>query len=100
MEQTEMNHPGDRAKALSLFHKQTENRKRTIHPQQNHGMIRLYIQSTKGGGMPMTDTVSVTILTWMCTAANIILIALIVFLVVMWIKKKDRKSQKDKTENN
>ncbi len=44
----------------------------------------------------MTDTVSVTILTWMCTAANIILIALIVFLVVMWIKKKDKNSQKEK----
>ena len=48
----------------------------------------------------MTDTVSVNILAWMSTAVNIILIALIVFLVVMWIKKKDRKSQKDKTENN
>ena len=48
----------------------------------------------------MTDTVSVTILTWLCTAANIILIALIIFLVVMWVKKKDKSSQKDKTENN
>ena len=48
----------------------------------------------------MTDTVSVNILAWMCTAVNIILIALIVFLVVMWIKKKDRQSQADKTENN
>ena len=48
----------------------------------------------------MTDTVSVNILAWMCTAVNIILIALIVFLVVMWIKKKDRKSRTDKTENN
>ncbi|QTE73986.1 hypothetical protein JS518_14000 [Clostridiales bacterium FE2010] len=46
----------------------------------------------------MTDTVSVNILAWMCTAVNIILIALIVFLVVMWIKKKDRKSRADKTE--
>lgn len=48
----------------------------------------------------MTDTVSVNILAWMCTAVNIILIALIVFLVVMWIKKKDRQSRTDKTENN
>ena len=46
----------------------------------------------------MTDTVSVTILTWLCTAANIILIALIIFLVVMWVKKKDRQSRADKTE--
>ena len=48
----------------------------------------------------MTDTVSVNILAWMCTAVNIILIALIVFLVVMWIKKKDKHSRTDKTENN
>ena len=46
----------------------------------------------------MTDTVSVNILAWMSTAANIILIALIVFLVMMWIKKKDRQSRADKTE--
>ena len=46
----------------------------------------------------MTDTVSVNILAWMCTAVNIILIALIVFLVVMWIKKID--SRTDKTENH
>ena len=46
----------------------------------------------------MTDTVSVNILAWMSTAANIILIALIIFLVVMWVKKKDRQSRADKTE--
>ena len=48
----------------------------------------------------MTDTVSVNILAWMCTAVNIILIALIIFVIVTWVKQKDRKSQKDKTENN
>lgn len=48
----------------------------------------------------MTDTVSVNILAWMCTAANIILIALIIFVIVMWVKKKDKSSQKNKTENN
>ena len=48
----------------------------------------------------MTDTGTVSILAWLTTVGNIILYALIIFLVVMWVKKKDKNSQKDKTENN
>lgn len=50
--------------------------------------------------MPMTDTGTVNTLAWLTTVGNIILYALIIFLVVMWVKKKDKNSQKDKTENN
>ena len=50
--------------------------------------------------MLMTDTGTVNTLAWLTTIGNIILIALIIFLVVMWVKKKDKNSQKDKTENN
>ena len=48
--------------------------------------------------MPMTDADTVNTLAWLTTVGNIILYALIIFLVVMWVKKKDRKSQKDKTD--
>ncbi len=48
----------------------------------------------------MTDAGTVNILVWICTVGNLILIALIVFLIVMWVKKKDKKSQAEKTENN
>ena len=66
--------------------------------QQNRSLIRLYKQRPKGGGMPMTDTGTVSILAWLTTVGNIILYALIIFLVVMWVKKKDRQSRADKTE--
>ena len=46
----------------------------------------------------MTDADTVNTLAWLTTVGNIILYALIIFLVVMWVKKKDRKSQKDKTD--
>ena len=48
----------------------------------------------------MTDAITVNILAGLTTVVNLILYALIVFLVVMWIKKKDRQSRADKTENN
>ena len=50
--------------------------------------------------MPMTDVSTVNILASLSTIGNIILYALIIFLIVMWVKKKDKNSQKDKTENN
>ena len=46
----------------------------------------------------MTDTNTVSLLAGLSTVVNVILIALIVFLVVMWIKTKD--SQTNKTENH
>ncbi len=46
----------------------------------------------------MTDTGTVSILAWLTTVGNIILYALIIFVIVMWVKKKDRKSQKEKTD--
>ena len=81
-----MNHPGDRAEALSppthQANKQTEIQEQqqlqTKHPQ-------------KGGRMLMTDAGTVNILSWISTFVNLILIALIVFLVVMWVKKKESK---------
>ncbi|QUC66362.1 hypothetical protein [Aristaeella hokkaidonensis] len=48
----------------------------------------------------MTDTGTVNTLAWLTTVGNIILYALIIFLVVMWVKQKDRQSRADKTENN
>ena len=50
--------------------------------------------------MLVIDVNTVNILGWLTTVVNIILYALIIFVIVMWVKQKDRKSQKDKTENN
>ncbi|QTE70053.1 hypothetical protein JRC49_09560 [Clostridiales bacterium FE2011] len=46
----------------------------------------------------MTDADTVNTLAWLTTVGNIILYALIIFVIVMWVKQKDRKSQKDKTD--
>ena len=46
----------------------------------------------------MTDAITVNILAGLTTVVNLILYALIVFLVVMLIKKID--SRTDKTENH
>ena len=67
--------------------------------QQNTLLIRSIYKKRKGG-MPMTDVGTVNILASLSTIGNIILYALIIFLIVMWVKKKDKNSQKDKTENN
>lgn len=50
--------------------------------------------------MLVIDVNTVNILGWLTTVVNIILYALIIFVIVTWVKQKDRKSQKDKTENN
>ena len=58
-----------------------------------------YYQETKREeNTLMTDTNTVSLLAGLSTVVNVILIALIVFLVVMWIKTKD--SQTNKTENH
>ena len=46
----------------------------------------------------MTDVGTVNILASLSTIGNIILYALIAFLIVMWVKKKDKKSQAEKTD--
>ena len=46
----------------------------------------------------MTDTNTVSLLAGLSSVVNIILYALIIFVIVMWVKQKDRKSQKEKTD--
>ena len=58
-----------------------------------------YYQETKREeNTLMTDAITVNILAGLTTVVNLILYALIVFLVVMLIKKID--SRTDKTENH
>ncbi len=46
----------------------------------------------------MTDANTVSFLAGLSSVANIILYALIIFVIVMWVKQKDRKSKKEKTD--
>ena len=68
--------------------------------RQRNTLLISSIYKKRKGGMPMTDVGAVNILASLSTIGNIILYALIAFLIVMWVKKKDKNSQKDKTENN
>ena len=61
-------------------------------------MNRYIYETKREENTLMTDTNTVNLLAWFSTVVNVILIALIVFLVVMLIKKID--SRTDKTENH
>ena len=78
-----MNHPGDRAKALSPIHiKQTSKQKYKNNSNYKPNTPK------KGGRMLMTDAGTVNILSWISTFVNLILIALIPVLCVTWTKIK------------
>ena len=66
--------------------------------EQNRRMMRYIYETKREENTLMTDASTVNILAGLTTVVNLILYALIVFLVVMLIKKID--SRTDKTENH